>query len=73
MNLKLTIVDTVGYGDQVNKSDRYCMSIIFDFTVYTNMYMFIYVYKFFVMWWSFTQPQNFAYESTPGSNEIINL
>ena len=23
VNLKLTIVDTVGYGDQVNKSDRY--------------------------------------------------
>ena len=24
VNLKLTIVDTVGYGDQVNKTDRYC-------------------------------------------------
>ena len=23
MNLKLTIVDTVGYGDQVNKTDRF--------------------------------------------------
>lgn len=23
VNLKLTIVDTVGYGDQINKEDRY--------------------------------------------------
>ena len=32
MNLKLTIVDTVGYGDQVNKTDRYCTYFIATFT-----------------------------------------
>ena len=25
VNLKLTIVDTVGFGDQINKEERYCL------------------------------------------------
>lgn len=30
MRLKLTIVDTVGFGDQINKDDRYILGFCGD-------------------------------------------
>ena len=34
VNLKLTIVDTVGFGDQINKDERYCLLFVFFFFVF---------------------------------------
>ena len=37
VNLKLTIVDTVGFGDQINKEERYCL--LFGWNEYSHRKM----------------------------------